>query len=109
MNPYPRAKQTYGDNFAHARKTLTMKPPKPLKERAWSHQDELKELMGKRVGLEIGDRIVTGTLINADAFTVQIRNASWTTRNDETGFSSTSRSLMTFFKHAIKGFHEVEQ
>lgn len=70
---------------------------RPFKPKAWSHQDELKSLIGKKViitfaaSLDIDTNWSIGTLINADQFTLQLQH------ND--------KSIATYFKSSLMGYN----
>lgn len=71
-------------------------PPKP---KAWAHQDDLREMIGKKIqitlqgsnapGLALGIPLV-GTLVAADTFTLKIDGGG--------------QSAMTYFKHALTSY-----
>lgn len=90
-------------SYAHgplARRTVVVEQkgkgfPNP-KTRQWSHQDDLKALLNKKVTiLFLDDTTFNGTLLAADQFTVKI----------ELSDASASR---VFFKSALQGFWEVK-
>ena len=70
------------------RKGERMKTPMPK----WSHQHDLNSMLGTDITLIFGpiNDFVTGTLLSADAFTIQLAHDT--------------KSVMTYFKHAIRGF-----
>jgi hypothetical protein len=67
-----------------------------FKPKAWSHQDELKQAVGKTVKLyhlaEDGTAYSAGELVSADAFTLRVRH---------------QQSVLTYFKHGIVAY-EIE-
>lgn len=72
-----------------ARPRLT--PPKP---KAWSHQDDLKDAVGKTVALLFSDGTVkAGPLVAADQFTLKVRIVV-----------TDGQSVMTFFKSALVAY-----
>ena len=74
--------------------TVDRKYAKTFKVKAWSHQDELKSLIGKRITLVYTNDVeVTAELLSADAFTLRVRI-------DKTGVTS------TIFKHYLAAYSE---
>jgi hypothetical protein len=65
-----------------------------FKPKAWSHQDELKEAVGKTVRMAfLDDSSATGVLVSADAFTLRVRD---------------EQSVFTYFKHSMIGYEVME-
>lgn len=61
----------------------------------WSHQRELESLIGKEIYLYFHDDsnlFTSGMVIAADQFTIQLANSR--------------KSVMTYFKHAIRSYEE---
>lgn len=65
-----------------------------FKPKAWTHQDQLKSLIGKKISIVYrDDAVFTGTLLNADQFTIQIQGPE---------------TVITVFKSALTCFTEVK-
>ena len=68
---------------------------KPHKPKAWNHQDDLKSLKGKSVGIEMQNASeVFGVLLEADQFTLKI-------------LETNTQSVVTYFKHSLTSFRAV--
>jgi hypothetical protein len=69
----------------------------PKKEKPWSHQDDLKALIGKNIAIEfisLRGQFDTYFLVAADAYAVKIVNPK-------------DKSVLTYFKHQIAGYKEA--
>ena len=65
------------------------KPYKP-KPKSWSHQDDLKALVGEQVNvLFLSGKVINAKLVAADNFTFKLQF---------------DQSEFTYFKHAAEGF-----
>jgi hypothetical protein len=72
---------------------------KPYRPKPWSHQNELKSLIGETIVVMYPDGTrLTGDLLNADQFTLQVR-----VRSEE----GCVIAECTFFKHAIVGYGKI--
>ena len=76
-------------------------PPRPLKSNKpkgpprWSHQRELEGMKGQQIRIApLGDDDMEVTLLEADQFTLKVRDDEGTT--------------LTLFKHALAGYETVE-
>lgn len=82
------------------RRSTTLRMPrkdnaKPMKMRPWSHQNELKEHIGKKIAvMSVEGDEYEGVLVNADAYTIQIRHVQ----------DIKSEVTDVFFKHAIGAY-----
>lgn len=79
--------------FQNDRRPNSSRPTlrRPHKSRPWSHQDELKGLIGKQIRMISNNGgTLTGTLLAADAFTIKI--------------GIDDKSAFTYFKHTIAGY-----
>jgi hypothetical protein len=70
----------------------------PKKAKRWSHQDELEALKGQEVSLFFAHRVddmdyVTGMLVNADQYTIQLALGS--------------QSLVTYFKSDLRSYSKA--
>lgn len=66
---------------------------RPIKPAAWNHQNDLKELVGKRVRLALlNGQVPEGTLVAADQFTLKL---------------SIGGRVTVYFKSATISFGEV--
>lgn len=84
--PQPqRAPQFRVENRGRERRPVNVKP------KAWNHQDELKELVGKEINIGWFDG-ATGKaiLLAADQFTLKVRTAE-------------EEHPLIIFKHAVRG------
>lgn len=78
-----------------AREVFTRQRLKPPKPKAWSHMDDLKALKGKKICLLFSnEEYVTGVLLEADQFTIQL-------------FNEYNKSISTYFKGHIRSFEAV--
>ncbi|KAA5603489.1 hypothetical protein F1188_19640 [Roseospira marina] len=81
-------------------KPVVPKPARP-RPKAWTHQGELKELIGQKVEIELavgGDlRQRVGFLLAADPYTIKLRLSG-----NRTG------EVRTFFKSALLDYRVVE-
>lgn len=69
-------------------------PRTPFKPKAFNHQDDLKDAVGKQVVLvTLRGTTVEGELLGADQFTIKIRRCD-----------VESKSVLTWFKHALASY-----
>jgi riboflavin biosynthesis pyrimidine reductase len=68
---------------------------KPFKPKAWSHQRKLENLKGRQIDIVFigGGDALTGTLLDADQFALELEIAG-----------EDRKSVLTVFKHEIRFF-----
>lgn len=50
---------------------------RPYKPKAWSHQDDLKDAVGKHIEIQLNSGpLLAGRLVAADAYTIKLKRAS---------------------------------
>lgn len=90
-----------------ARRTLTLpnnrgpKPFKPPREKRWNHQDELRDLIGKKIVVFGENGPDMGRLVEADQFTIKM---AYEGPQAEALNALGSSSTITYFKHTIRGY-----
>lgn len=92
---------------------------RPKKPKAWSHQDDLKALVGKQVRLIVANRehAVIGKLVQADQFTLKvavegmryktIKGAGQEVWPDFEAGGTPYQSILTYFKSALVSYEEI--
>lgn len=88
------------DKFGADRLKSGSQPRKPFpkKERAWSHQDELKANIGKIIIVHTTNGTIQAKLLAADAYTIKVDHVWISSDGDE------RKSILTYFKHSVIGF-----
>lgn len=63
----------------------------PHKPKRWSHQDDLQEMVGKQIKINVLGASRIGILLAADAFTLKLDGGG--------------QSAMTYFKHSLLSYN----
>jgi hypothetical protein len=92
----------FGDNYGRRNLIVEKKNErKPYKVKPWSHQDELKSLVGRPVRLysavpDFNRPVHEGVLVQTDAYTLKLER-----------LVEGRKSVVTYFKSGLAGYEEI--